>query len=118
MDLDTPASITTPTGVWHPFVSRSSAALIAANVLGMFVYLRLASLAWAIPAERAAGIDSVTGEPFVWAMAVVPVWGIVLLANIIWAIIAHQRGQRVSAMSRLVILMGWVAAVIIDFAHH
>jgi hypothetical protein len=45
-------------------------------------------------------------------------WGIVLLTNIILAIIAHLRGQRVSTMSRLVVLVGWVVAVVIDFAHH
>ena len=118
MNLEAPASATTPTGIWHPFGSRYSAAMVAANVLGMLLYLRLASLAWAITAERAAGSDSVTGEPFVWAMAVFPVWGIFLLANIIWAIIAHQRGQRVRTMSWLVVLIGWVIAVVIDFAHH
>jgi hypothetical protein len=92
--------------------------MVAANILGMLLYVRLASVTWAIPAERAAGIDSVTGEPFVWAMSVFPVWGTFLLANIIWAIIAHQRGQRINTMSRLVVLMAWVVAVVIDFAHH
>jgi hypothetical protein len=92
--------------------------MVTANVLGTFLYLRLASVAWAIPAERAAGIESMTGEPFLWAMSVFPVCGIFLLANIIWAIIAQQRGQRINTMSRLVVLTAWVGAVVIDFAHH
>jgi hypothetical protein len=92
--------------------------MVAANVLGVLLYLRLASAAWAIPAERAAGIDSVTGEPFVWVMSVFPVWGTSLLANIIWALIAHRRGQRINTLSRLVVLTGWIVAVVIDFAHH
>jgi hypothetical protein len=118
MDRDTPTSATTATEVRDPFALWLSAALLAVNVLGVLLYLKLASAAWAIPEERAAGINTVTGEPFVWALSVVPVWGTFLLVNVAWMVVSRWRGRRIHPISWLVVVVGWVIAVVIDFADH
>ena len=54
---------------------------MAANAVGIVLYLVLASRGWRIPQEH--GMVPVTGEPFVWVLAV-PVLGVFLLADIVW----------------------------------
>jgi hypothetical protein len=99
-------------------VRRASVAIVAVNVLGALLYLWQASAAWAIPAERAAGISTVTGEPFVWALAVFPVWGAFLLLNGAWATFAREKAWRVHTLSWLAVAAVWVTAMLVDFAHH
>lgn len=64
---------------------RATLAVITANVLGAIMYVVEASSSWAIPEERAAGIYSITGEPFVWAFSVWPVLTLFILLNLVWA---------------------------------
>ena len=92
--------------------------MVGLNLAGMLLYLRLASLAWAIPEERAAGIMSVTGEPFLWAAGALPVWGAFLLGNLAWLAAGHRRRERPSVAARAILALGWAASVVIDFAHH
>jgi hypothetical protein len=47
--------------------------MFAVNVIGAIIYDVAASPSWAIPQERALGIYSVTGEPFVWFGAILPI---------------------------------------------
>jgi hypothetical protein len=54
---------------------------MVANVVGIVLYLRLASRGWRIPQEY--GMVPVAGEPFVWAL-VLPVLGVFLLADVVW----------------------------------
>jgi len=94
-------------------------AMTIANVGGIALYLWAASLAWVIPSERAAGIDTVTGEPFIWAMGAVPVFGIYLVVNLIWLVVSLVRKRwRNTWTSYALVWAAWVVAVIIDFAHH
>lgn len=91
-------------------------ALLLANIIGAAVYLLAASRSWAIPEER--GLHSQTGEPFVWASFVLPIWALYLLLNLTWgAAILVRREWRNSALWIAMALI-WLAALGIDFAHH
>jgi hypothetical protein len=48
------------------------------NVGGTLLYLWVASLAWVVPEERAAGISSMTAEPFIWSLGALPVFTAIL----------------------------------------
>src|SRR5579862_3789667 len=68
----------------HFSMFRLSLVLFIGNIIGAIAYIRAVEPSWVIPEERAAGIHTVTGEPFVWAVAVVPfVVGFGLL-NALW----------------------------------
>jgi len=97
---------------------RWSVALLATNVIGAVIYVVAASHGWVIPQERAAGLRSVTGEPYIWAGYVIPIYAAFLLLNLTWGalIIARRRWQ--SGVFWLLAMPIWVVAVAIDFAHH
>jgi hypothetical protein len=98
---------------------RAAAVLAAANLAGVGLYLWRASAAWAIPAEREAGITTVTGEPFIWALAVAPVWGVFGVVNACWAFAAlTSPSRRRDAWVLLALSAVWAVAVVVDFAHH
>ena len=103
-------------------MSRSEAFLdafmLAANLAGVVLYLRVASMTWAIPAERAAGIASVTSEPFIWALGVLPIWGVFLVADVAWAVLRRRRSLRSNLVLALTILVIWVAAFAVDYSRH
>lgn len=63
---------------------------MAANAVGIVLYLLLASRGWGIPKEH--GMVPVTGEPFVWALAL-PVLGVFLLADIVWEACSFAIGR-------------------------
>jgi hypothetical protein len=99
-------------------IGAQSIALLVANVIGAILYVFAASRGgWAIPAERAAGIYTTTGEPFVWFSNILPIVTIFLMINVAWVIILIRRqwnGGRFWLLAAVV----WLAAVLIDFAHH
>ena len=97
---------------------RWSAALLTANVIGAVIYLIMASYSWAIPQERAAGVHSVTGEPFIWAAAVFPICTVFLLLNVTWGAFILAGKQWRTGILWLSTIPIWLVAVIIDFAHH
>jgi hypothetical protein len=90
--------------------------LIAFNVVGAIVYVCLASRSWVIPQER--GLHSETGEPFVWALFVMPIFAVFLLANVIWGVFILVRRQWRSGYLWLLTALMWLVAAAIDFAHH
>jgi len=90
----------------------------AANVVGVIYYLRVASMTWAIPAERAAGINSVTGEPFIWALGVLPIWALFVVANLAWAVARRRRPVAQNLVIALAVSGVWVAAFAIDYLRH
>lgn len=94
------------------------AILLLANVIGAALYVIRASLAWRIPQERAAGLDSISGEPFIWAINVFPIWIIFAVPNTSWAAILLSRREWRSARIWVLIIIFWLTAATIDFAHH
>lgn len=91
-------------------------ALLLANIVGALICLFASSYSWVSPHER--GLNSTTGEPFVWALGVVPIWATFLLLNLIWgALIAARRHWR-SARFWLITGCIWLVSVAVDFAHH
>jgi hypothetical protein len=95
---------------------RMSLALLAANVAGAIVYVITSSYSWAILHER--GLHSVTGEPFIWALAVLPILVLFSLLNLIWGAIIAVRRQWRSGRLWLIRACIWLVGVAVDFAHH
>ena len=62
---------------------RGGLALFALNFMGAVIYMVAASRGWLNAQERAQGLDSVTAEPFIWAMYVFPIWVLFVLLNLI-----------------------------------
>jgi hypothetical protein len=93
-------------------------ALFLFNVVGAAVYVIRASMGgWADPRERAAGIYSVTGEPFVWFVAIFPVVLFFFGLNLTWGVVIVRRHWRGISFWLLAALV-WLGAIAIDFAHH
>ena len=94
---------------------RLGLALFIANATGAIVYVFASMASWAIPEERAAGIYTVTGEPFVWATRTFPIFICFGLINLIW--ISRIRKLRDSYFVIATATI-WIIAMWIDFAHH
>ena len=97
---------------------RWSMALLTANVVGAVIYVLVASHGWVIPQERAAGLHSVTGEPFVWALYVLPICIVFLVLNVTWGAFILVRKQWRTGLLWLSTQPIWLVAIAIDFAHH
>jgi hypothetical protein len=97
---------------------RWSIVLLLLNFIGAVVYVVRASNGWVIPQERAQGMHSVTGEPYIWALSVLPVCAVFLVLNLTWVafILARKRWQ--SGIFWLSTIPIWLVALVIDFAHH
>jgi hypothetical protein len=66
------------------FITQSITLLVA-NVFGAMLYVFGASRGgWAIPEERATGIHTTTGEPFVWFISILPVVATFSAINLAW----------------------------------
>jgi hypothetical protein len=99
-------------------VGAQPIAFLVANVVGAILYLFAASRGgWSIPAERAAGVYTTTGEPFVWFLAILPIVAIFFVINVAWTIILARRQWRVGRFW-LLAAAAWLVAIVIDFAHH
>jgi hypothetical protein len=96
----------------------TSLVLLALNVVGACIFIARASIAWAIPAERAAGIYSVTGEPFVWFAAILPVVAVFVVIDLTWGALVLTRRQWRSGGLLLVSASIWLVAALIDNLHH
>jgi hypothetical protein len=88
---------------------------MAANAVGIVLYLVLASRGWRIPEEH--GAIPVTGEPFVWALAL-PVLGVFLLADIVWGGLLLRYRQPKRGLWWFIASGLWAIALWVDFAHH
>jgi hypothetical protein len=95
---------------------RICVAVLIVNVVGIAIYLLAASKSWVIPQEK--GLNSTTGEPLVWGVFVLPIYGVFFVLNLIWGgFIVKGRQWRIGRLWLLVGLM-WLVAIVIDFAHH
>ena len=96
-------------------VKSLDAKYMAANAVGIILYLVLASRGWRIPKEH--GVVPVTGEPFVWVLAV-PVLAAFLLADIVWGglLLRDRRSKRL--LWWLLTAAVWLLAIGIDFSRH
>jgi hypothetical protein len=88
---------------------------MAANAVGILLYLWLASRGWRIPLEH--GMVPVSGEPFVWALAL-PVLGIFFLVDIVWGVFLIRGRESRRRLWWLLTLAVWLLAIGIDFFHH
>lgn len=95
---------------------RCSVALLVTNFIGAALYVFMSSSAWAIPEEH--GLVPISGEPFVWAIAVFPIWGLFILLNLIWGAFIIARKKWWGGRFWLLTIPIWLVAAIIDFAHH
>ncbi len=103
---------------WSFAARRWSLALLVLNFIGAVLYVVRASNGWVIPQERKLGLHSVTGEPYVWAMSIAPVCAVFLMLNLTWGVfILARKGWQNRIFWPLTIPI-WLAAVVIDFAHH
>jgi hypothetical protein len=91
-------------------------ALLLANLVGAIIYVFVASHSWAIPQEH--GLHPTTGEPFVWALYVLPIWALFSTLDLIWGVVIASRKQWRNGRFWLAAACIWVIAVTIDFAHH
>jgi hypothetical protein len=92
---------------------RWGLALLALNFIGAIIYVFASSHGW-----RQPEVDSVTGEPFIWAIYVFPIWALFLLLNLVWGAFVVARRQWRSGIWWLTTIPIWLVAMAIDFAHH
>lgn len=95
---------------------RMSIVLLGLNAVGAVIYLARTSPSWAIPQEH--GMVPITGEPFVWFVGAFPICLGFFLLNFIWGVFIVSDRQWRSRLYWLLILPVWLAAIVIDFAHH
>jgi hypothetical protein len=90
-------------------------AALVGNLVGIFFYLKNASLSWAIPEE--AGLSpATTGVAMVWGLGALPILLVFLCFDGIWW--WRVTSQRSEKWPVILALMLWVGAVVVDFAHH
>ena len=89
--------------------------VLAANLVGIFFYLKNASLAWAIPEE--AGLNpAIAGVAMVWGVGALPILLLFLIVDgIWWSIIFFRHLKKWPALAASCL---WVLAVVVDFSHH
>jgi hypothetical protein len=63
-------------------------------------------------------LHSITGEPFIWAIAVFPIWIVFAVLNTCWGAIILSRREWRSGRVWLLAALIWLIAAAIDFAHH
>lgn len=90
---------------------------VAVNLLGAIAYDFATSIAWIRPEERAREDFSLTVEPYLWGAVVLPFLVVFLAVNGTWLCLLWQASWR-GGRWWLLVLVCWLAAMAIDFAHH
>ena len=93
--------------------TRVNTALLAANVIGAFVYLKEASQGWGPPELR--GMDA--GEFVAWAFRALPVFLLFLLINVIWGVSKLVRPQWRSGRLYATVWLVWIIAFAVERWH-
>jgi hypothetical protein len=86
--------------------------------MGALAYVYAAMPSWVIPVECAAGIHSITGEPFVWFARVVPIAVVFALVDLGWTGYICLKKKWQAGYLWLATVVVWLAAAWIDFVHH
>lgn len=86
-----------------------------ANAVGIAIYLVLAFRGWRTPQEH--GMVPVTGEPFVWVIAL-PVLGVFFLADVVWGVMLLRHKEWKGRLWWVLIAIAWLVAIGVDFSHH
>lgn len=90
---------------------------LAANALGVAVYLKMASALWVVPGEE--GMPGGPGDAFYWLFFVVPVLAAFLLVNSVALVVIARRfrasGRCVALAIWLAVALLWAGAVVIDY---
>lgn len=105
-----------PTWTAFPAARPVSLTLLALNVIGACVYVLRASPSWAIPEEH--GLIPITGEPFVWFAGILPVVVVFFALNSVWGALILARRHWLGGRFWLLAVVFWLAAILVDFAHH
>ena len=90
--------------------SAQSTALLGLNVVGAILYVVADSRGgWAISQERAAGIHTTTGEPFIWFFSILPIVATFFVINVAWGavILSRRRGGLFWLLTAVVWLGPW-----------
>ena len=103
---------------WIKRIGTIGGILLFANVAGAVIYLLRARNGWVIPQEQENGIHAVTGEPYIWALSVLPVCAVFLVVNTIWGGTIAVRRKWLQGRVWLVSVLIWMIAIVIDFSHH
>ncbi len=102
-----------------PFSTVESMILFGLNVFGAIGYDIAASRGgWKIPEEVAAGINVTTGEPFIWAVSILPIVAAFFVINAAWGACILSRRQWKAGLYWVLAAFLWLGAVMIDFKHH
>ncbi len=92
---------------------------LALNLLGMAVYLKLASALWVRPGEE--GTPGGPGDAFYWLLILVPVLAIFAVLNsiVLSVIVRRPRalGRGVALALWLAVAVLWIGAVAMDQLH-
>ena len=99
----------------------SQSAWLIANIMGVAVFLALASRSWIEP--KLKDVPGANGGAFIfWGLTALPVFAAFMLANLLWAGLGVAEGLRcrqwIGCMLALVAIGVWVAAFIFDGLHH
>jgi len=100
----------------YHLMQRVNVVLLVLNGLGAFGYVARASLSWAIPEEQ--GLIPITGQPYIWFVAVVPVLAVFFPLNLIWGVLILRYRQWRTVLFWSVAAVIWLGVIAIDFAHH
>jgi len=88
---------------------------IAANIVGIVLFLYFSSRLWAPPGQE--GLLPAGGDPIVWGMTVLPVMVIFLIVEIVWlskSIVSIRKLGWKAMTPWLVVFVVWVAVVAYD----
>ena len=100
-----------------PMLKRVYFYLVITNIVGVLAYLFFASWSWAIPGEE--GLNSMSGEPFIWALGALPILMIFFLLDVAWGLLFIFRKRAAGNLYAYVIVgLMWLAAITLDFSRH
>ena len=88
---------------------------LAASAVGIYFYLRNASLSWAIPEE--AGLDpALSGVSLVWGISALPIMIVFILLHI--AFYVYSVSKKSGRVPVVISSLCWLCAITFDFYHH